>query len=76
MLRTTIVLCLAIVMSGCTVTMQDPSSETKQEQTEVLLERIEAYKLLEEEAKLIYSLTRLKADTAKINAPPAIASPE
>lgn len=64
-----IVICLVgMMVVGCTFTIEDPSVKAKQEQTEILQERIEAYKLLEEEARLVHSLTKFKAETALIQA--------
>lgn len=70
MLRTRIIiLCLVgMILSGCTFTLEDPSVKNKQDQTELLVKRIDTLKLLEEEARLIHSLAKLKEETAMIQA--------
>lgn len=62
-------LATALLLSGCTVEMDNPFVKKVPEDQKVLRQRIASYELLEREAELVHSITRLKTETERMKTP-------
>ena len=64
----TVLMCL--IVSGCTVTLDNPLVKKEPEDMKLIRQRIAAFELLEREAELKYSLTKLSVETEELKNPP------
>ncbi len=69
MIRKTVLLLVLFMLSGCTLQMDNPFVKKVPEDQKILRARIASYELLEREAELIHSITRLKVSTEQMKTP-------
>lgn len=66
-IRLVVAVCLTgLILSGCTLQMDNPFVKKEPPEMKLVRERIAAYELLEREAELVHSINKLKKATAEI----------
>lgn len=76
-LRVGMLLCVAVLISGCTLTLENPLVKKESPEIKQINSKIEALELLEREAELVQSITEKKVATelAKKPAPAPVQIP-